>query len=218
MSGLTDEERELKRLAEAATPGPWQVDGAISVMGDVKPETWEEVCLAGDFMQSDEGEKKAQNEANARFIASFNPATALALLERVRKAEERADRLRVVGTGLANAAYNLKHQNYIPEDHRRSLDEGQRAWDAVLAGDAAPTTSAARRPAPPPETLAEACRQGAEEMREQAAQRLELSAAEHRAAKARATPDAHEAWEQTALTLDLEAMAIRDLSLPGDKS
>ena len=72
----------------------------------------------------------------------------LALLERVRKAEAKAERLRVVGTGLANAAYNLKQQGYIPEEHRRSLDEGQRAWDAVLAGGATPTTSPARRPSP----------------------------------------------------------------------
>lgn len=83
MSGLTDEERELKRLAEAATPGPWQVDGALSVMGDVKPETWEEVCITGDFMGSDGGEKKAQNEANARHIAAANPATVLRLLAHI---------------------------------------------------------------------------------------------------------------------------------------
>lgn len=61
--------------------------------------------------------------------------------------------------------------------------------------------------------LAEAYRQGAEWMREKAARRLEASAAEHRAAKARATPDAHAAWEQTALTLEREAMAVRDLPL-----
>ena len=62
--------------------------------------------------------------------------------------------------------------------------------------------------------LAEANRQGAEWMRQKAAQRLEASAAEHRAAKASATPDAHDAWGQTALTLEREAMAIRDLPLP----
>ena len=61
-------------------------------------------------------------------------------------------------------------------------------------------------------------RAAAEDMREKAARRLEASAAEHRAAKARATPDAHAAWEQTALTLEREAMVIRDLPLTGGKS
>lgn len=143
MSGLTDEERELKRLAEAATPGPWQVDGAISVMGDVKPETWEEVCLTGDFMQSDEGEKKAQNEANARFIASFNPATALALLERVRKAEAKVADLQreheedqgVIRvwrgrTERAEAALLCEHgaeKDYCAASHNAAVDAAKRA-------------------------------------------------------------------------------------------
>lgn len=148
---MTDE--ELERLARTATPGPWEVDGSISVMGDVTPETWEEVCITGDFMGSDDGDKKAQNEANARYIAAFNPVTTLALLERVRKAEAKVEHLRLVGTGLANVSYSLKQQGYIPEDHRRSLDEGQRAWDAVLAGGATPTTIPARRPSPSTEPV-----------------------------------------------------------------
>lgn len=65
-----------------------------------------------------------------------------------------------------------------------------------------------------PATLAEARRQGAEWMREKAAQRLEDSASECRAAKARATPDAHAAWEHDATILEFEALAVRGLPLP----
>ncbi len=77
----------LEKAARAATPGPWELDGPICVQGDVTPETWETVCMTGDFMESAEGEEKARNEADARFIAAANPSAVLALIERVRRAE-----------------------------------------------------------------------------------------------------------------------------------
>lgn len=134
---------ELERLARAATAGPWEANPYDQRLVESKVDD------LGSMRRRSDGE----------FIAAFNPSTALALLERVRraeaavsesaewaralevrigswreltkKAEERAERLRVVGAGLANVAYNLKQLRSIPEEHRRSLDEGQRAWDAA---------------------------------------------------------------------------------------
>lgn len=142
---MTDE--ELEKIIRAATPGPWH-----------RGEGWEQ-SDPGYFIYADKprpvgggnivlSEDTAPRLADADFIAAFNPVIALLLLERVRKAEAKVKHLRLVGTGLANAAYNLKQQDYIPEEHRRSLDERQRAWDSVLAGGATPTTSPARRPSP----------------------------------------------------------------------
>lgn len=137
---MTDEDvKKLGELAQAATPGPWEVDGTISVMGDVKPETWETVCLTGDFMGSDEGEKKAQNEANARYIAAANPAAVLALIERVRQAEAKAAQ----NGRLADAASDdvdalirrvevAEEKEHAAEEQARKAGERTRETDVYL--------------------------------------------------------------------------------------
>lgn len=86
-------------------------------------------------------------DAVKRFYVTGMDVCAKAISER-KAAEARVERLRFAGAGLANLAHNLKQLKAIPEEHRRSLDEGQRAWDVVLAGGATPTTRPARRPSP----------------------------------------------------------------------
>ncbi|MBZ4371498.1 hypothetical protein [Corallococcus sp. AS-1-6] len=63
----------------------------------------------------------------------------------------------------------------------------------------------------------DAARLGAEDMRERAALRLESSASEESATTGRATPETYSLSHQMALKLELEALAIRDLPLPGDE-
>lgn len=93
---MTDTERaELKRLAEAATPGPWkhytQTCGHKTVIG-AGPHMLE-LCVADC---DDEGLTKAQNAANGAFIAAANPVTVLDLLaENERLRHERYDALSV---------------------------------------------------------------------------------------------------------------------------
>jgi hypothetical protein len=66
----------LKRLAEAATPGPWRAahyhEGYIQIETNGEPS----LCV----LDSDVGTHFARN---ADFIAAANPATVLRLLERI---------------------------------------------------------------------------------------------------------------------------------------
>ena len=97
MSGMTSERlEELRRIAEAATPGPWWVDG------------WEVRTKDGDHFiasiapafQGDHPDASCwELDANIRHIAAFNPTTALALLDEI-------ERLRREWEVLAEA---LKH-------------------------------------------------------------------------------------------------------------
>lgn len=73
---------ELRRLAEAATPGPWSY----------KAPPIEGTChaiVAGDhnYLMTDTGYSQraswAQRQQDARYIAAANPATVLALLDRI---------------------------------------------------------------------------------------------------------------------------------------
>lgn len=137
---MTDE--ELERLARAATPGPWHPwcdhqpsldwlcndkDGLdIVTLAGAGSErgAWPDVCVASlQVMRTHEEEQslttspgnKAAVAANARFIAAFNPATALALLERVRKAE---------------AALLCEHgaeKDYCAASHNAAADAAKRA-------------------------------------------------------------------------------------------
>ncbi len=40
-------------------------------------------------------------------------------------------KLVLAGSGLANAAYNLKQSELLPDHIRKSLEEGQKDWDKV---------------------------------------------------------------------------------------
>ena len=90
---------ELKRLAGAATSGPWFVSGPLSpeecgmaagvgakVVGpdDTDADPWErpvEVCDCGPFGWG-------PGEKDATFIAAMNPAAVLELIERIEVAEK----------------------------------------------------------------------------------------------------------------------------------
>ncbi len=41
-------------------------------------------------------------------------------------------KLVLAGSGLANAAFNLKQREWIPDHIRKSLEEGQKDWDKVI--------------------------------------------------------------------------------------
>lgn len=216
---MTDE--ELERLARAATAGPW----AAGDVTDRHVVSGVETYVAFTAVLDEWRNATAQQEADA----AFNPSAALVLPERVRKAEDLVRGMKYVAglelpptpaeEQLARIAATLEYEGPVEgvaDAVKRSYDTGMSLYMKVM--DAKKLAEAAlacdHGAAEHVRAVAEAYRQGAEWMREKAAQRLETSAAEHRAAKATATPDAHETWEQTALTLEREAMAIRDLPLP----
>ncbi|MFO6387249.1 ead/Ea22-like family protein [Pseudomonas aeruginosa] len=97
---------ELRRLAEAATPGPWVTDaqqnGAIF---NIESESGD-MCIA--MSQENPAptrlEINEQRRANAEFIAAANPQAILGLLERLRLTELK---------GLMDAQSNMDLIKYI---------------------------------------------------------------------------------------------------------
>lgn len=81
---------ELRKLAEAATPGPWSADH------NGNPRNYEDwygaTLLSAPYSQGQANLARNlgsidESAADAEFIAAANPATVLALIERVRETE-----------------------------------------------------------------------------------------------------------------------------------
>lgn len=60
--------KELKRLAEAATPGPWEIDDMLADITGI--EVWSTDGMLCESI----------SEENARYIAAANPAVVLELI------------------------------------------------------------------------------------------------------------------------------------------
>lgn len=79
---------ELRKIAEAATPGPWVAcsegdpDGTRRYTVNPDRELGTDVCAMG---------YDVAGSANVEFIATFDPPTVLALLNRLEQAERNAD-------------------------------------------------------------------------------------------------------------------------------
>lgn len=95
---MTINKDELRRLAEAATPGPWHYYAG---------ETDEEAAWSTQFptvggpdseIIGTEGfySEKSRDEANAEFVAAANPTTILALLDELEAAQKDAGRYRFI--------------------------------------------------------------------------------------------------------------------------
>lgn len=79
---------ELKRLAEAATPGPWNTSpGGCGIIGPDKQ--W----LGGmnDWV-CEYSKEMTQSENNAAFIAAANPAAVLELIAEIERGIQLAER------------------------------------------------------------------------------------------------------------------------------
>ena len=100
---MTDQDEELRRLAEAATPGPWryELDGPKSndmrhaVLAEIT-DLWIVACYRSGTTPEDDSSEAAdaEAEANARLIAAANPAAVLSLLDRLEVVERDAARWR----------------------------------------------------------------------------------------------------------------------------
>lgn len=84
---------ELRRLAQAATPGGWYVKRGNYIYGCKEvtdgEEKWRPVIAC-----TDDDEVNVNFEANAAFIAAANPAAISELLDRLEAAEKERDKLR----------------------------------------------------------------------------------------------------------------------------
>lgn len=88
---MTIDTNELRRLAQAATPGPWYVTGKLTryVEARIDGGLIQEVAACGPTKA--DGGYGPQQEANARLIAAANPATISELLDRLEAAEKERD-------------------------------------------------------------------------------------------------------------------------------
>ena len=100
---MTEDLNKLRELAEAATPGPWTV---YNRNGHNAPD---DDFLGWEFDQGPEEPDRGQFRGpDARFIAAFNPATALSLLSRLKATEERAERLEGALRRIADGLHDVR--------------------------------------------------------------------------------------------------------------
>jgi Ead/Ea22-like protein len=109
----------LRKLAEAATPGPWQRSGVRQTLRD---EDCVPIAAADDkaYIFLPIGRDHAGALRDASFIAAFNPQAALALLQRLTDAEvenaslrERLEAVQAIASGpftsTADMMLGLRH-------------------------------------------------------------------------------------------------------------
>lgn len=173
---MTDE--ELERLARAAT---------------AHGEEWNSRTALSCF-----------EPRHQQFIAAFNPSTALALLERVRKAEDRAALLQSKGGILANEASAILSPAKAREFALAILRQADAMEPLPSLLDEYRASDSERA------VVRTVARAAAEDMRERAAKRLEAIA---------------EGWREGPRAMASEMIAnfkeaaalVRTIDLPGDK-
>ena len=91
---MTIDINKLRRLAQAATPGPWYATGKLTryVEARIDGGLIQEVAACGPTKA--DGGYGPQQEAIASLIAAANPATISELLDRLEAAEKERDALR----------------------------------------------------------------------------------------------------------------------------
>ena len=86
----TTDRDELRKLAEAATPGPWEADGGEISQHWSRPEPWREIIgtrvACGSYCYGGTAQGVERTE-DAEFIAAANPAAVLGLLDQLDAAE-----------------------------------------------------------------------------------------------------------------------------------
>ena len=107
---MTIDTNELRRLAQAATPGPWYVTGKLTryVEALIDGGLIQEVAACGPTKA--DGGYGPQQEANARLIAAANPATISELLDRLEAAEKERDALRAEVIHIKEVEFPRKAQ------------------------------------------------------------------------------------------------------------
>ena len=101
---------ELRRLAQAATPGPWYVTGKLTryVEALIDGGLIQEVAACGPTKA--DGGYGPQQEVNARLIAAANPAAISELLDRLEEAEKERGSAMMLVDRLALALNTSNHE------------------------------------------------------------------------------------------------------------
>ena len=133
----TPDVAELRRLAEAATPGPWEAFGAVDGR---RGERWLgvttdmraiESARAGDVFAAQDCTRQ-----DALFIAAANPAAVLGLLDHLAHMREARDNSRAEVerlTAVVEAVREYAAARQANIDHGPLLSARKAAHDALLA-------------------------------------------------------------------------------------
>ena len=133
----TPDVAELRRLAEAATPGPWEAFGAVDGR---RGERWlgvttdmraTESARAGDVFAAQDCTRQ-----DALFIAAANPAAVLGLLDHLAHMREARDNARAEVerlTAVVEAVREYAAARQANIDHGPLLSARKAAHDALLA-------------------------------------------------------------------------------------
>lgn len=102
---------ELRRLAQAATPGPWINHGRQPNVAGLPHSAVAAKTLLARVYSEAYGDVE-QETANASFIAAANPATISELLDRLEAVEKERDAARKITDSLALALNTSNHKRY----------------------------------------------------------------------------------------------------------
>ena len=111
--------KELRRLAQAATPGPWWVNqdslnhGFECGVLEINAKDWHALAGAWGVTGAKPSEEGA---ANAAFIAAANPAAINELLDRLEATEKERDALRARIEALE------RQEPSVPDDVRKDAE------------------------------------------------------------------------------------------------
>lgn len=102
---------ELRRLAQAATPGPWINHGRQPNVAGLPHSAVAAKTLLARVYSEAYGDVE-QETANASFIAAANPATISELLDRLEAVEKERDAARKITDSFALALNTSNHKRY----------------------------------------------------------------------------------------------------------
>jgi Ead/Ea22-like protein len=120
---------ELRRLAEAATPGPWQViNGHYPGFREIEGPSFQvSIVMSATNLTFSDG---TQRETDAGFIAAANPQTILELLDKIDQLQADCEKFKNQ-TFKAQAEYRTLSEAYSQLQAER--DALKKAVDAMVA-------------------------------------------------------------------------------------
>ena len=143
---MTIDTNELRRLAQAATPGPWYVTGKLTryVEARIDGGLIQEVAACGPTKA--DGGYGPQQEANASLIAAANPATISELLDRLEAAESDAAHQKALADSALRVAKRWEEKcNALRAKVERMEKQEPVAWLHETRRDSDVVTDAVKR-------------------------------------------------------------------------
>lgn len=135
---MTIDINKLRRLAQAATPGPWYATGKLTryVEARIDGGLIQEVAACGPTKA--DGGYGPQQEANASLIAAANPATISELLDRLEAAEKECESWKGLAKQFGNEADVCATHLYFAKDElnrlRARIEEMERQEPVAQVG------------------------------------------------------------------------------------